>query len=146
MKKEENTALVVVHPGSACGSADFNLGLEEGAQARHALARTLHDWKGPVVIVDGELSTDLEHYPQIGIAIDNLLDQANESIRIYACATQDGWAENATRAVMDLGYAGAALTGAWHHPEDRSGCIDAMAEQLSAAGLKVEVLPCALTV
>ncbi len=38
--------LVVVHPGSACGSANFNIGQFEARSAREELADELTRWDG----------------------------------------------------------------------------------------------------
>lgn len=61
--------LVVVHPGSACGSADFNLGLIEGSRVRERLARTILGWTDEIVVVDNDLSDELETYAMLGLAI-----------------------------------------------------------------------------
>jgi hypothetical protein len=61
--------LVIVHPGSACGSADFNLGKFEARAARDTLRGAIEDWEGGVIVIDGELSDELEHVPSLARAM-----------------------------------------------------------------------------
>ena len=52
--------LVVVHPGSLCGSADFNVGVDAAAKARQALIHEIQRATGAgVIVIDGDLSDEL---------------------------------------------------------------------------------------
>lgn len=138
--------LVVVHPGSACGSADFNLGLMEGAKARERLARTITNWPGQIVIIDGELSDELGVYAHLGLAIENA-QTARRVTRVDADASVQDWAANASRVIKSRMQDGKVhLTGAWRHSDGSDGCIDHLARTMkSAFGIDADVLPCSLT-
>lgn len=129
---DHESILIIVHPGSACGSADFNLG-DDAPEARHALAKQIREWNGHLMVVDGALSTELDVYPQIGLAIENAIDEASlrgrRASRVLACDfTHDEWPSVAV-AHLDEHHAGGervVLTGAWVEPEG-GGCIPALA-------------------
>ncbi|PZU15218.1 MAG: hypothetical protein DI591_10845 [Citromicrobium sp.] len=55
--------LLVVHPGSGCGSANHSLSQAHAIETRRALENLLAQWHGGVVIVDGSNSDELENYP-----------------------------------------------------------------------------------
>lgn len=146
---ESDSILIIVHPGSACGSADFNLGAA-AAEARHALAHEIRRWTGHVMIVDGELSSDLDVYPQIGLAIENAIDDAasrgRRASRVLACDfTREEWPRIAAEhfAERHPGSNDVVLTGAWVEP-DGGGCVPAMAGAL-AAQRSVTISPSALS-
>lgn len=52
--------LVIVHPGSACGSAEMNLGKDNAQVQRLDMQQLIEGWEGGVVIIDGTLSDELE--------------------------------------------------------------------------------------
>jgi len=137
--------LVVVHPGSACGSATYNLGRTEAQSARGELADELTRWDGGVVVVDGELSDELPYYPHLANAIDGALARAaaagHLSVRlegddpdqvavIEALAAEQNWKERGVTC---------AVTGAWFHPKDGSGCVGGVHKALLALGIGAEV-------
>lgn len=140
--------MVLVHPGSACGSADFNLG-DGAAELRNALAREVMEWEHDLLVIDGELSDELEHYPVMGIALDNASDRRDRRIvRLVACdLTLDDWPSAvAHRFSSDWpgGPHDVTITGAWLH-EDGGGCVNAVAQVISRHRIsisdKVLVLP-----
>ena len=138
--------LVVVHPGSACGSADFNLGGVEAAQARERLSNTVFKWTGPVLVIDGELSDELAIYALPALALINKED-AGSTERTMACAlTSDDWVEKACLFISERvnPETEILLTGAWHQKEDRKGCIDAVEKNLNEMGYRTEISACAL--
>ena len=138
--------LVVVHPGSACGYADFNLGLIEGAIARERLTRTIMRWGEQIIVIDGELSDELKTYAQLGLALENARS-AQRLQRIDADAEQPQWAQYAAGHISRRATSKRImLTGAWHHPSDRQGCIDHLQSVLANDhGIKAEIMPCSLT-
>lgn len=138
----EKTLLIAVHPGSACGSADFNIGKFEARAYRDGIVSELNSWVGPVLIVDGELSDELPHYPVLNAAIDSALSRADASGfgsgRIYACAmnTPD-WPQKVASAVSKLKVSrdtSIGLTGAWYSPNGGDGCVNHTHAALSEAG------------
>lgn len=132
--------LVVVHPGSACGSADFSMGLEAAALARYDLGRTIHQWNGDSIIISNEFHAETDTYAQIGLALQGLRDP----ILIDACASREGWDEEAFQTIRSMPADRFIITGAWHHPDQRSGCVDAIAAKMEEAGMDWEIATCAL--
>lgn len=132
--------LVLVHPGSACGSADFNLQLEAGPY-REALAAEIHEWQHDILIVDGQLSDELEHYAVLGLAIQNAVERdGRRVVRERACDfTADDW-PTLVRTRFDAEWPGGphrvVLTGAWYG-DDGHGCINAVAEALDAQTIAI---------
>jgi hypothetical protein len=146
------TILIVVHPGSACGSADLNLGGEVAACARTDLAHGIRSWCGPAVIIDGALSEELRQpkYADLARAIDACLDAARAdglpAIRVMG----DAWSRrNQRRAVMDLirychlhpAAHSFCITGCWYDPSGSTGCVNDVRDALAELGYEVEVLP-----
>ncbi|WP_298843046.1 hypothetical protein [uncultured Salinicola sp.] len=142
MGERGKCVLVVVHPASACGSADFSMGDIEAAEARYALGRTIHQWKGPAVVFDNEFNDELATYGQIGLAISGLEDVR----RSHACASDPMWIDIARQAIGATDGDHFLLTGAWHHPDDRSGCIDAISCMLDEDRKTWEIMPCAFRI
>jgi len=142
MGERGKCVLVVVHPASACGSSDFSMGALEAAEARYALGRTIHQWKGPAIILGNEFNDELATYGQIGLALSALEDARHTQ----ACASDPGWVDIARRALAESGGDHFLLTGAWHHPDDRSGCIDAISGILDDEDKTWEIMPCAFRI
>jgi hypothetical protein len=85
---EPEKILVIVHPGSACGSADFNYGSRSAADAeRNGLIHEWNNWQGGAIVIDGELSDELPDYPELNAALTGVVDRAKAagrtSIREY---------------------------------------------------------------
>ena len=138
--------LIVVHPGSACGSADFNLGDVKGSQAREKLSNTLFTWEGDVLVIDGELSNELHHYPLPSLALKNKTDTGKVK-RTLACSLNDeNWVEKACQFVSQnvAPETTVLLTGAWHEPDGKTGCIDTIEKNLNDMGYKTSISDCAL--
>lgn len=138
--------LLLVHPGSCCGSADFNLGRGEARSARELLISELDDWQGPAIVMDGDLSSDLGHYPAIDKAIRNLLARDPRSLRFFGC---DNVGEHFTRLLpgviagsvfSDREKFGFSVTGAWYDPDNRSGCVNASIRELRKRRIDCELL------
>jgi hypothetical protein len=78
----EGKIMVVVHPGSACGSADFNIGFMLAQKYRRALCGRLERWLGGLVILDGELSDELSSYPALKDALEETFARASAGGRV----------------------------------------------------------------
>lgn len=139
--------LIVVHPGSCCGSADFNLGRYEASGEREYLSAFLDRWSGPVIVIDGSLSDELPDYSQLNDALLGALARAkaagHQSMRVYGC---DGEVRRhqaaATRRLLTrriiTGESPVRLTGAWvggDGPDD-TGCVNSVARVLQDAGVR----------
>jgi len=135
--------LVVVHPGSALGSADFNLGVLEARAARDTLKAEFEAWTGPVVVIHGELSNDLPCYPGLKHALDTMVDRSSQAghpaEQVQGCDESD---YNQQAAITDWVAQHAwnpedttfEVTGAWYHPEDGTGCVGSVIERLTELG------------
>jgi hypothetical protein len=130
------TVLVVVHPGSLCGSADFNLGSEAAESVRVAITDELQNWTGDVLVLDGYLSDELVFYPELRDAINDAVDRAKGFGERLVADDPD----HAQIAVDFLRQHALALntpinlTGAWYDPEDEFGCVNATCDALKASG------------
>ena len=139
MMTEAREVMVVVHPGSACGSADFNLG-DEAGRAREVLARDIMAWAGDMLVVDGVLSDEIGHYALLAIALENAGDQKEARfVRCRACDDDGEW-PHIVRRTFDREWPGGphrvTVTGAWLH-DDGGGCVGAVAEALRAHRVNV---------
>lgn len=130
--------LLVVHPGSACGSADFNLGTGPARAARSNLTDELNDWAGGVVVLDGLLSDELASTPVLDAALANSLARAQVSGQLARRVWADDPAHLACvrRLVRELRCGGTAnprfvVTGAWYHEDDRQGCVGSVLDLLT---------------
>lgn len=139
--------LVLVHPGSTCGSADFHHGRSYATAERAALAALLDGWTGGLLVVDSDLSDEIASYPLLAAAIDAALDRAEttgHSSRLLAGDAQDDydgtdWVPQVREHVLSTGVRNAVITGAWYHEDDDHGCVNAVYDVLHEAGLSVEV-------
>ncbi len=149
---DRREVMVVVHPGSACGSADFNMGEAQARECRARLVGDLDAWSGAVAVVDGSLSEELgdRRYRGLGAAVDAALARAGaERATVWAC-DEEGLTERAAGLVAEaLGLATerdvVALTGAWYDPVRGHGCVNAVMEGFEALGFDVRVLPGAVS-
>jgi hypothetical protein len=153
--------LVVVHPGSVCGSADFNLGVDAGAKARQALIREIQGATGAgVIVIDGDLSDELalEKYAKLDSAIIRGLERASNQglISTRVLGHDPDQVDRIREAVEGLSPADRArefvVTGAWYYESDAGdadapwgeGCVGSVAAELERLGCKVQVSPHAL--
>lgn len=141
---EKRAVLVLVHPGSACGSADFNLGYDIAAIARGELVNALDAWRGPVVVIDGALSDELPRYCEFHRAIAEALDRAGaEGRRVMACDADGETYLGAPRAIealrLDPARDAIVVTGCWFDPDGPDGCVNAVAEGFAAAGFEIRI-------
>lgn len=142
--------LVVVHPGSACGSANFNIGQFEARAARDALADELIHWDGGIVVIDGELSDELPDYAHLADAIDRALERAAAADQMSVRLAGDDpdqvevIEEVAVTARWKRRSVECTVTGAWFHPEDGGGCVGSVHARLRSLGIRSEVSECAV--
>lgn len=142
---EKNEVLVVVHPGSACGSANSNIGKFEARAARDALVYALDHWTGGVIVIDGALSDELPGYPLFATAIEACLQRATASGQFaHRMMADDG--DQAPKIIelvrehaQALQSATFAVSGTWYHPEDGSGCVGSVIDALRSLGCRAEV-------
>ena len=144
--------LVIVHPGSACGSADMNLDLDAADQARGGLMEDIDFWKGGVVVIDGEFSDELERskYSDLGKSIVDALARARAagliSHREFGDDNVAPHQDTAVRKVirkfkLSPETAEISLTGCWRHPdEENTGCVNGVRDDFRERGFRTEIL------
>jgi len=140
---------ILVHPGSLCGSADFNLSLDEGDEVRVRTSQWLaEEVMGHLLVLDNELSDEIGQYPML----DAMLSKA-----LQACEAEGHCALRLPAEDPDHDQIGVAvlqaweiplstpitLAGAWYDPSDDHGCVNALHKALLKAGfLNVELADC----
>jgi hypothetical protein len=153
--KTPNQLLIIVHPGSACGSADMNLGRDNADMQRLEMQMLVEGWEGGIVVIDGDLSEELtpnygrHAWEQWGLAINAALEKAQEnghmSLRVMG---DDGGMselnqmEAVSKLVKDYGLTkkntAITLTGAWVDDEG-GGCVHSVREELEQFGFKPRI-------
>lgn len=141
--------LVVVHPGSCCGSADFNLGKYDARACRDGIVHELNAWTGGIIVIDGNLSDELKSYPMFNQALDGAIDRARAagliSTRIKGDPEEAFTQGDAAASLIEsLNLQPAThrikLTGAWFDPDEDTGCINDVEEVFSSRGFSTDVL------
>ncbi len=140
--------LVLVHPGSACGSANSNIGRGEAENFRRAMADDLRKHSGHFLVVDGDASSDLPYYGFLNTSISECLTRNGEAgfhaVRVFACDDYtDGWEDIVTGKITNMGLQPTTpveLTGAWYCEDDSAGCVNAVNNDLTGLGFKCVVL------
>jgi hypothetical protein len=150
----EDRILVLVHPGSACGSADFHHGSPYAETERAMLVRALDSWEGPLVVVDSDLSDEIGGYPPLARAIADALARSTLSSHATRLLAGDGkedydgtdWVPQVRDHVVATGARHAVITGAWYHDDDDGGCVNAVYDALVEEGLTADVHDSALSI
>jgi hypothetical protein len=145
---------VIVHPGSLCGSADFDLGREGGDSLRKAVLADLASLSGHVLVIHGELSDEIADYPDLFEGLQamraRIKGERHSYTSITACALgAEDWEQDVAAALAKLlkriGHLPPCLiTGAWFYG-DGNGCVEAVAEIATQAGLTPKILPGAMS-
>lgn len=143
--------LVIVHPGSACGSANDHYGSSSIANAeRDGLVSEFNGWQGGVIVIDGELSDELPDYPQLNGALTGVLARAKQhgdvAIRQY------GHDPDQIRVIkqilrklkLPVDQVAFEVTGAWAYSEEE-GCVTSVYDAITSLGYRADVSPTALT-
>ncbi len=143
--------LVVVHPGSACGSADFNYGSRKAAEAaRQMLIRELRNWQGGVIVIDGALSDELQACAQLNEALSGLLARAvSAGLPAVRLPGDDPNQDRATASIirrlkLSRNSVQFVVTGAWHYAGEK-GCVGSVCRTIRDLGYQVAISPAALT-
>lgn len=136
----ENPILVVVHPGSACGSADFNLGKYDGQAARDGLIIEFNNWQGGVIILSGELDDELPSYPRLNQALQGVLARAKAAgkVALRVKAYDPAQITVIKRLLKKPENRGTeyVVTGAWLYDGDE-GCAGSVYQAIKSLGFKV---------
>lgn len=146
----QQTILVVVHPGSACGSADFNHP-GDATMERNFLAKDIAAWPGGIIVIDGALSDELgeRRYHALAAAIDTTLNRARAAglVAIRKNGDDPRQVRVMQRLVRQLGLTPQTtrfdLTGAWVHA-DGDGCVGSVVDMLRSLGFTADIRDSAL--
>lgn len=141
--------LVLVHPGSACGSTDMSLGLSTGAAERQGLIQDLNSQSPQaLVILEGLFNNELSwpKYLDLGQAITSLTTRTKDAggqvfrrtapdptqmLVIRRLVSEQKW--HPSHITFDL-------TGAWTNSEDPgSGCVNSVALALRKMGFTATI-------
>lgn len=145
---DKTAIMVVVHAGSACGSANMNLGYQLASSCRDYLAQDLDAWNGPILVIDGSLSDELADYPKLDAAIKAALKRGRKhhklGSRIWGC---DDVAPHQTEAVtrwtkrrrLKPANCHFEVTGCWTSRLTGSGCVDDVVRALVKLGFTADI-------
>ena len=142
--------LVLIHPGSCCGSANFNLG-SAACGYRDAIIHDLDRHDGGIVVIDGGLSDEIDDYPVFRDTIARSMERAagagHMAVRVFGCAMEDFNQVDAMEAVVRSHGLQPGLrinlTGAW--ADENDGCVTSVANMLIEKGFSIDVLDSAMT-
>lgn len=147
----ETEALVLVHPGSMCGSARSQLGRSEADAARAEVLDRVRTHVGPVIVIDGALSDELSRAENrlIDEAVARALASGHVAGRIWGCDSgerpypswsglrsdggalvHDGQEAAATDIAPLLSGVTVLVTGAWAGSNEGSGCVNSVANAI----------------
>jgi hypothetical protein len=139
---------ILVHPGSCCGSANYNIGRFLADSSRDLLVDYLDKFcsikKEGIIIFDGALSDELIDYPRLDAAIKNALVRAANSgsvaMRIFA---DDPDQVSETEKLCRSGIfknKNISLIGAWYEPDENSGCVYSVLEVLNRYHYEADII------
>lgn len=152
MSKTPNRMLVIVHPGSACGSADMNIGRYNADYLRAEMTGLILSWDGGVVVIDSDLSDELNEtwrrsYRELGEAIEQAVERAQTQGKLALRVVANDFGEytqmEAIRDIVqthqwDPAKLNVTLTGAWVH-DDGQGCVHSVREVLEELGFSPRI-------
>lgn len=147
----EPETLILVHPGSMCGSARMQMGRLEADAAREEVLDRVRSHDGPLFVIDGALSDELS--PSENALIEAALIRSEENGhragRVWGCDSGEspfpGWAgrrtdggplvfdgqEAAAEALAPSLPSGPILaTGAWAGSNADQGCVNSVANAI----------------
>lgn len=136
------SVMVVVHPGSACGSANFNLGKSVANGERDFLAQDIANWREGILVIHGTYSDELIHYSNLNSALNNTFANADRegklAMRIFACDdATDGWEKYVAAVLSHIPRdTRLEITGIWYFDDDSAGCVNAVYDEAIALGFK----------
>lgn len=153
------STLILVHPGSLCGSARSILGRLDANAARDEILFEVSQHQGDLVVIDGSLSDELSRGENetIEASLARVEADGHLALRIWGCDSGEapyiGWKatglqgrhavfdgqEEAAAAIADiLGSGEISVTGAWATQDGSTGCVcsvrDALVDTLGDIG------------
>lgn len=149
-------ALILVHPGSMYGSAEFSLGKYEARAQRDGVYSELRAHTGPFIVIDGSLSDEIDATGTslISDTIARCKAAGYPAYRLWGDDGSeepfDGWTsgegapdfcifEHQTDAgamlakILDKEFI-VEVTGAWASYSGEEGCVNSVIDEFHAAG------------
>jgi hypothetical protein len=145
--------LILVHPGSMCGSARMQLGRREADAARAEVLDRVSSHQGPLLVIDGALSDELSgpENALINEAVQRSAAAGLLSARVWGCDSGEspfeawsGLRTDGGRLIFDGQEQAASdlapvipkgpilVTGAWAGSNDGDGCVNSVANAIRA--------------
>lgn len=130
-----NKLLIVVHLGSLCGSANFNLGEVDAEKHRTAITQEIATWPGAIAVISGEhdIELDLPPFSPLAAAL------SQKSFSTYGASLEGALRRAAIRVVDHYDYPltdPILVTGAWND-HDGTGCVNTVVNALKIRGFTV---------
>lgn len=150
----ETETLILVHPGSMCGSARMQLGRVEADAAREEVLDRVGSHEGPLFVIDGALSDELSDRENVLIdgAVRRAAEAGRPAGRLWGCDSGeapyprwpgfrtdagplvfDGQEAAATQLAPTLPDGPVLVTGAWAGSNASDGCVNSVANAVRAA-------------
>jgi len=146
-------ALILVHPGSMCGSARSHLGRREADAARAEVLERVSSHQGLLFVIDGALSDELSDADNALIekALERAAAAGHAAGRVWGCDSGEtpfpswsGFRSDNGQLVFDEQETAASnfaphlrdmpvlVTGAWAGSNDGTGCVNSVANAIRA--------------
>ena len=148
--KDGDEILILVHPGSACGSAGYNIGKRAAENFRDLIIDDLNCASGHVIVLGGVLDNEIAEYDEFHEAITDAVEYAQREglVGTYIEACDPDQVQIVERLMERLGDLGKQvkfeLTGAWveYTDEGYGQCVGSVYDAIkkSQASAHVEVL------
>lgn len=141
-----DTVLLMVHPGSACGSANFNIGQIQADQGRagliedidHAVQNNMH-----IIVLSGDFDDEIPYFPDLNKAYGEAIKPVAGRVRKAVYAGDPDQIDVTQEIVKGLGgkakdihflVSGCCLLDA--DKEVKEGCVGSVYETLKSCSLQ----------
>lgn len=143
------STLLLVHPGSLCGSANMNLGHVAAGRTRAAICADIDGWHGNFAVLHGMLSDEIERFHTLHRSIQDAAGMARKggfkTVERFGCdceepGIEDGLEDILKELAADPDTDRFVLTGAWFDPARKTGCVTAVEKLLLEKSFQCLVL------
>lgn len=145
----DTQALILVHPGSMCGSARMHMGRDAANAARHDVFERVRNHSGAFFAIDGAPSDELsaDESREIDLAVMRALAAGHPAGRYWGCDSGEkpygSWAglgdgqtvfgsqeEAASEIAPKISGFRVLVTGAWAGSNANEGCVNSVANTI----------------
>ncbi len=145
----QKNILLIISPGSACGSTYHKLGYTKSGQAHEKIAKTIRNWKDDIIIIDCHVSEELSHYPLLELAIQKQQERSEHKEILfdrYEChkVKEGQWVKDIAKHIIGkrIYNQNIYVTGAWHKTEEHA--VSSLIETLRTNDVNVTLKDCAI--